>query len=71
MEKYYFFVNAFESDPLTPHINTYIGRKKVIKYKCPICEYTNDWDDSFDDEKKEQIKLEVETHYNEHIIPKS
>lgn len=67
MEKYYFLVNVFESNnSISPE---YLGKQKVIKYKCPICDYTHDWDDSWTDEKKSEIKLEVDTHYNDHIIP--
>ena len=47
----------------------FLGKKNVIKYKCLICGYTHDWDDAFDDEKKAQIKSEVDKHHNEHIIP--
>jgi hypothetical protein len=69
MEKYYFFVNVFESDPLTTNINKYIGQKKVIKYKCIICGYEHEWDDTWMDEKKAEVKAEVDKHHNEHIIP--
>ena len=71
MEKYYLFVNVFESDPLTPHINKYIGRKKVIKYKCLICGYEHDYDETWTDEKKAEVKAEVDAHHNDHIIPAS
>jgi hypothetical protein len=68
MEKYYFFVNVFERDPLIPHINKYIGQKKVIKYKCLICGYEHDWDETWSDEKKVDVKAEVDAHHNEHIV---
>jgi hypothetical protein len=71
MEKYYFFVNAFEIDPLTPHINKYIGQKKVIKYKCLICGYDHEWDETWSDEKKAEVKAEVDAHHNEHIVSAS
>ena len=44
-----------------------ITAKNVIKYKCLICGYEHDYDDTWSDEKKEQIKTEVDTHHNEHI----
>jgi len=71
MEKYYLFVNVFEKDPLIPHINKHIGQKKVIKYKCLICGYEHDWDESWSDEKKAEVKVLVDAHHNEHIVPVS
>jgi hypothetical protein len=43
--------------------------EKFIIYKCLICGYAREWDDAYDDEKKAQIKSEVDKHHNEHIIP--
>ena len=43
----------------------------MIKYKCPICEYTHDWDDAWDDTKKAEVKSEVDAHHNDHIIPET
>jgi hypothetical protein len=71
MEKYYFFVNVFESEPTIPRVNKYIGQKKVIKYKCLICGYEHDWDETWSDEKKAEVKTEVDAHHNEHIVPAS
>ncbi len=45
----------------------YIGKQKVIKYACPICDYTYDWDDA----KKAEVKAEVDAHHNDHIIPET
>ena len=58
MEKYYFVDDILEIP------TNRSSKKKVIKYKCLICGYTHDWDDSWTDEKK----AEVDAHYNEHII---
>jgi hypothetical protein len=43
----------------------------IIMYSCPICRYVKEWDDTWDDAKKEQVKLEAEAHYNYHIITQS
>lgn len=43
----------------------------IIMYSCPICRYVKEWDDTWDDAKKEQVKLEAEAHYNYHIIPQT
>ena len=43
----------------------------VILYSCPICRYIHEWNDEWDDIKKEEVKVEVETHYNYHIITQS
>jgi hypothetical protein len=40
-------------------------------YVCPVCRYVKAWDDTWDDAKKEEVKLEVEAHYNYHIITQS
>jgi ribosomal protein L44E len=46
-----------------------VGKKTIIKYKCLICGYEHEWDNAYDDEKKEEVQSEVDKHYNEHIIP--
>lgn len=67
MDKYYFVEDVYElQDPPKP--NVYVGQKKVIKYKCLICGYQHDYDDTWTDEKKAEVKLEVDTHHNDHII---
>ena len=43
----------------------------VILYSCPICRYIHEWNDEWDEIKKEEVKVEVETHYNYHIITQS
>lgn len=67
MEKYYFTEDVYElQDPPKP--NVYVGKKKVIKYKCLICGYTHDYDDTWTDEKKTQVKSEADAHHNDHIV---
>ena len=46
------------------------GDKVIIKtqYKCLICGYLHDWDDEWTTEKKVEVKLEVDSHYNEHTV---
>ena len=39
-----------------------------IKYKCLICGYTHDYDDTWSEEKKTEVKVNVDTHHNDHII---
>jgi len=67
MKKYNFFMSC---NQWTYNGLENLGQKKVIKYKCLICnEFFKEWDDAYDDEKKLEIKLEVDKHHNEHIIP--
>ena len=68
MKKYYFSVDDFEKNYL-PGVNKYVGKKRVIKYACPICDYTHEWDNDWDVEKKAEVKSEVDMHYAFHIIP--
>lgn len=45
-----------------------IETKIVIKYKCLICGYEHDYDDTWSDEKKAEVKAEADAHHNDHII---
>jgi hypothetical protein len=47
----------------------YLGKKNVIMYKCLICNFVKEWDNNWTDEKKAEVKAEVDAHHNEHIIP--
>ena len=40
----------------------------TIKYKCLICGYEHEYDRSWTDEKKAEVKAEVDAHHNEHNI---
>jgi hypothetical protein len=65
MEKYCFTEDIYNlSDPRNIK---YLGKKKVIRYKCLICGYTHEYDDTWTDEKKAEVQLEVDTHHNDHI----
>ena len=66
MKRYAFFVDSVK---WTDNKYEKVCRIKVIKYKCPICGYEHEWDNTWTDEKKAEVKEELETHYNEHIIP--
>jgi hypothetical protein len=69
MDKYCFSEDIYDlSDPRNPK---YMGKKKMIRYKCLICGYTHDYEDTWSDEKKSEVKAEVDAHNNEHIIPAS
>lgn len=66
MEKYFLFEVVFDlNDPSNPK---YLGKKKVIKYKCLICGYVHEYDKTWTDEKKAEVKAEVDAHHNEHIV---
>lgn len=45
-----------------------MGKKNVVMYKCLICGYMHEWENTWTDEKKAEVKLEVDTHHNDHII---
>ena len=47
--------------------NKTVSLVKSIKYKCLICGYQHDYDDTWTDEKKAEVQLEVDTHHNEHF----
>jgi hypothetical protein len=42
-----------------------------IQYKCLVCGYIHDWDDTWSPEKKEEVKIEVDKHHEDHIVPQS
>jgi len=60
MKRYKFNQNFYKIDKGEELIKTV----ESIKYKCLICGSTFDWDD----EKKEQVKKEVDEHHNYHIV---
>jgi hypothetical protein len=73
MKKYNFPINVYEgTDNLTIPTGEqkYLGQRNIIMYKCLICNcFTQEWDDTWPDEKKAQVKAEVDAHHNYHIIP--
>jgi len=45
-----------------------IGKKKVIKYKCLICNcFMKEYDDTWSDDKKAEVTAEADAHHNDHI----
>ena len=76
MKKYNFPINVYE-DQDENSIRTiptgekkHLGQKNIIMYKCLICNcFTQVWDDNWSDEKKAEVKSEVDKHHNIHIIP--
>ena len=41
-------------------------------YKCLICNYfTKEVDDTWTTEKKEEVKLEIDKHHDDHIVPQT
>jgi len=66
MYKYCFTEDVYNrSDLANPK---YLGKKKTIRYKCLICGYTHDYDDTWTDTKKAEVQAEADQHHNEHII---
>jgi len=68
MQRYKFPNDAYE---LTNEGHKIIEHKTVIYYKCLICGYIHDWDDTWDAEKKEEVKIEVDKHHDNHIVSQS
>ena len=67
MLKYRFPNDVYE---LTSEGHKLVEKKTIILYKCLICQnFSREWNDTWSDEKKAQVKLEVDIHHNEHIIP--
>jgi hypothetical protein len=66
MNRYRFTIEKWE----TPTSST-STKIVVINYKCLICGTTFDWDDTWDAEKKEEVKIEVDKHHDKHIVPQS
>jgi len=49
-----------------------IGETSIINYKCLICrDFVKEWDDTWDDVKKAEIKAEADAHHNGHIVPQT
>jgi len=68
MKKYNFQIDVYE-EPINWIGRKYLGKKNVVMYKCLICGYTHEYDDAWSDEKKAEVKAEVDTHHNIHNIP--
>jgi hypothetical protein len=52
-----------------PELGHNLEEKKIILYKCLICNsFVREWDDSWDDAKKAEVKTEVDAHHNDHIV---
>jgi hypothetical protein len=61
MEKYCFEENVWET-PIKC-----VGKKKVIKYKCLICQYEHEYDETWTDAKKAEVQAEMDAHHAEHL----
>ena len=49
-----------------------LGEKNIIMYKCLICNnFTKEVDDTWTTEKKEEVKLEIDKHHDDHIVPQT
>jgi len=66
MEKYCFTEDIY--DLVDPRNIKYLGKKKVIRYKCLICGYQHEYDNTWTDEKKAEVQAEVDAHHNDHFI---
>jgi len=60
MDKYYFEEDVWQ----TPTTSI---KKTTINYKCLICGYTHEYVETWTDEKKAEVKVEVDAHHNKHI----
>ena len=66
MLKYRFPNDVYE---LTSEGHKLVEKKTIILYKCLICQnFSREWNDTWTDEKKAEVKVEVDTHHNDHII---
>ena len=46
-----------------------VGETTIINYKCLICGvFVREWDDTWDDVKKAQVKAEADEHHISHMI---
>ena len=63
MQRYVFNTNEINWETKTTTL------VRSIQYKCLICGYIHNWDDTWTDEKKSEIKLEIDKHHSDHIIP--
>lgn len=66
MLRYKFSKTLYESNEREIKV---VGTTNIIMYKCLICGHTEEWDDTWDDIKKEEVKKTTETHYNNHLVP--
>jgi hypothetical protein len=65
MLKYRFPNDVYE---LTSEGHKIVEKKTIILYKCLICQnFSREWDDTWTDEKKAEVKLEVDAHHNDHL----
>ena len=64
MEKYCFTEDVYDRSNLS---NEYLGKKKVIRYKCLICGYQHEYDGTWTDAKKAEVQAEMDAHHAEHL----
>ena len=65
MLRYKFCNDLYE---LTNEGHKLIEKRNMILYKCLICGYTHDFDETWSDTKKAEVQAEVDQHHNEHFI---
>jgi hypothetical protein len=61
MDKYVFTTTKPDFKNNTPSI------VKSIQYRCLICGYGHEYDNTWTDEKKAEVKAKVDAHHNEHF----
>ena len=61
MDKYVFTTTKYDMQKST------ISIVKSIQYRCLICGYGHEYDDTWTDEKKAEVKAEVDAHHAEHF----
>jgi len=66
MQRYRFCNDTYK---LIDEETVIVEKKTEILYKCLICNnFTKEWDDTWSNEKKTEVKAEVDAHHNIHIV---
>jgi len=65
MDKYCFIEDIY--DLVDPQNIKFLGKKKVIRYKCLICGFQHEYDKTWTDAKKAEVQAEMDAHHAEHL----
>jgi len=70
MKRYKFSTSICKpKDINNPELGHTVEEKEIILYKCLICNsFVREWDETWNDEKKLELKTEVDAHHNYHIV---
>jgi hypothetical protein len=63
MLRYNFKINRYAEGPdlIVKEITN------IIRYKCLICGYQHEYDETWTDEKKAEVQAEMDAHHAEHL----